>query len=421
MKFIRLIEMLLLACIVSMFIFPIEFTFLPRGLNTKMVLGVIGIIAYTFHSISIKETILSKTTIFSFILAVVFSVWCYFSMVANGTPDDSYATYFVSFGVWLGGAYAVCSFIKGFHGKLNLQLLVQYLAFVCVAQCILALVIDHNAAFKNLVDAYIWQGQDYLNQTGRLYGIGAALDTAGSRFAVVLSLIAHLISTDKKVTDKKWQIFISLVSFILITLIGNMIARTTIVGSAIGLLYMFICLGTTKRGILSARKVRFYTIFLSLVLAVVLYCVWKYNTDPTFRSDLRFAFEAFFNLFETGEFRTSSTDKLNTQMWIWPTTTRGWIIGTGWFGFYNYSTDIGYCRFVLYCGLVGLTLFSIFFLYNASIVWRRFKNFKLMAIILISLTFIIWIKVATDIFWIYALLFCLPDDDKSVPEAVTEE
>lgn len=410
MKFIRLIEMFLMTCIVSMFIFPLEFTFLPPGLNTKMVLGVVGIIAYLFRSISNKGTTLQRTTIVSFVIATVFSVWCYFTMVANSTSDDSYATYFISFSVWLGGAFAVCSLIKGLHGKMNLQLLVQYLVFVCVAQCILALVIDNSLPFKNLVDTYIRQGQNYLNQTGRLYGIGAALDTAGTRFAVVLTLLAHLISTDKAVTDKKGQLFIALLSFFFITLVGNMMARTTIIGSALGLVYMFFRLGTSRKGIISARKLRFYGIFLSILFVAVIFSIWRYNTDPTFRSDFRFAFEGFFNLFENGEFRTSSTDKLNAVMWIWPTNVRDWIIGTGWFGFFVYSTDIGYCRFVLYCGLVGLALFSAFFIYDASVVWRKFRDFKFMAFLLIAITFIIWIKVATDIFWIYALLFCLPDE-----------
>lgn len=413
--------MFLLTCIVSMFVFPIEFTFLPAGLNTKMILGVVGIIAYIFRSISLKETRLRKTTIISFVFAVIFSVWCFFSMVANGTPDDTYATYFISFAVWLGGAFAVCAFIKGLHGKLNLQLLVQYLVFVCVAQCILALVIDNSPSFKNLVDTYIQQGQGYLNRTGRLYGIGASLDTAGTRFAVVLALLAHLISTDNTVTDKKGQLFIALLSFFFITLIGNMMARTTIIGSALGLVYMFIRLGTSRKGILSARKLRFYGIFLSLLLVAVAFSIWRYNTDPVFRSNLRFAFEGFFNLFETGEFRTGSTDKLNAVMWIWPTNVRDWIIGTGWFGAFIYSTDIGYCRFVLYCGLVGLALFSAFFIYDASVVWRKFKDFKFTAFLLVAITFIIWIKVATDIFWIYALLFCLPDDNESAPEEIIEE
>lgn len=421
MKFIRLIEMFLLTCIVSMFVFPIEFTFLPTGLNTKMILGVVGIIAYIFHSINLKETRLRKTTIVSFVFAVIFSVWCFFSMVANGTPDNTYATYFVSFAVWLGGAFAVCAFIKGLHGKLTLPLLVQYLVFVCVGQCILALVIDNSPAFKNLVDTYIQQGQGYLDQTRRLYGIGAALDTAGTRFAVVLTLLAHLISTDNAVTDRKGQLFIALLSFFFITLIGNMIARTTIIGSTLGLVYLFIRLGTSRKGIISARKLRFYGIFLSILFAAVAFSVWRYNIDPVFRSNLRFAFEGFFNFFETGEFRTGSTDKLNAVMWVWPDNFRDWIIGTGWFGFFMYSTDIGYCRFVLYCGLVGLALFSAFFIYDASIVWRKFRDFKFMAFLLVAITFIIWIKVATDIFWIYALLFCLPDDDESVPEAVIEE
>lgn len=422
MKFLRLIQMFLLACIVSGFMFPIEFSFLPAGLNTKMILGVVGILAYLVKCIGEGAAYFRKTTIFSLILAIVFSVWCFFSMVSNGTPDDSYATYYQSFAVWLGGAFAVCSFIKGLHGKVNLQIVVQYLVFVCAAQCVLALLMDNYPGFKGFVNHYVQQGQSFFEDLGRLYGIGAALDPAGCRFAITLTLLSHYISTDKRVIDSKWQLFISISLFLLITLIGNMISRTTSAGAVIGLVYMLVHFGRTRRGFFNKRQVRFWGMFFSLLLVAVSISVWMYFTNPDFMKNIRFAFEAFFNYFETGEFRTSSTDKLNSQMWIWPSTTREWIIGSGWFGSFVYSTDIGYCRFILYCGLVGFIFFNLFFLYNASVVWRKFNDFTFMTFLLIVLMYVIWVKVATDIFWIYALMFCLPDDEpESEPELETEE
>ena len=123
-------------------------------------------------------------------------------------------------------------------------------------------------------------------------------------------------------------------------------------------------------------------------------------------SDLRFAFEGFFNWTETGEWSTASTDKLNNEMWIWPSDTRTWLIGSGLFESFVYSTDIGYCRFILYCGLLGFSIFSVFFIYNAYAFNRKFEDVSFLAFLLLVLTFVIWIKVATDIFQIYALLFC---------------
>ena len=419
MKLLRLITMFLLTCVVSMFMFPIGFSFLPSNLNTKMIIGVVGIIAYIWDSIRKREATFHKTTIFALLLSMVFSVWCYYSMVANGTPDDSYATYFMSFAVWLGGAYAVCALIRGFHGKINLPILVQYMVFVCVAQCVLALAIDNYPGFKNFVDTYVEQGHEYFNRVGRLYGIGAALDPAGCRFAIVMTLLAHLISTDERVTGSRWQLILSIGAFSVITIIGCMISRTAIVGTGLGLMYMFFWLAMPRRGVLSRRKLRFLGAFVFVVGIAVVISVWRYITNPQTMMNLRFAFEPFFNYFETGEFSSGSTDKLNAEMWIWPTTVREWVIGTGWFGFFHFSTDIGYCRFILYCGLIGITIFSLFFIYDATVVLRKFKDFKFASLLLIALTFIIWIKVATDIFWIYALLFCLPYENGE-PEADPE-
>lgn len=412
MKFFKLIILFLLAFTVSLYVFPIGFKFLPSQVNTKMILGVVGIFAYFLVSITRKSALFHNTTVTSLIISFIFSAWCFFVMIANGTPDDSYATYFMSFCVWLGAAYAVCSLLKKWHGRIDMAILVQYLAFACLVQCVSALLIDLNPRVEGFVNRYVEQGQDFVSDVNRLYGIGASLDSGGCRFAVVLILLAHMIATDKRVTDSRLQLTIALLSFFAITVLGNMIARVTTAGASLGLIYIFYRLGGSIYGILSRRKIRFYAVFLTLLGAAVAYVIYKYNSSPWFRDELRFGFEAFFNLFEQGVFRTGSTDKLNSTMWMWPTNFHDWMIGTGWFGNWVYGTDIGYCRFVLYCGLIGMVIFALFFVYNATVVVRKFRDTKFLAAMLLTLTFVIWIKVSTDIFWIYALLFCLPADPK---------
>lgn len=159
---------------------------------------------------------------------------------------------------------------------------------------------------------------------------------------------------------------------------------------------------------------RFYGILAGLLIAAIVISVSLYNSSPVFKEHLRFAFEGFFNWAETGDFSTDSTDKLNSVMWIWPEDTRSWIIGTGIFGHYVYATDIGYCRFTLYCGLPGLALFSIFFIFNHLSIQSKFRHSSFLSLCLIAITFIIWIKVSTDIFFIDALLFCLDDDTNTL-------
>ena len=181
----RLLAMLVVAMIVSGYYFPFTFTFLP-GVNTKMVLAVIGIGLVLYEGCRKRGITFSKELMGAVVLACLFSFVCLFSIDYNHTDDYSYVTYFATFFTWLGGAYAACAAIRLLHGKVTLKLLVSYLAFVCATQCILAILIDRIPVFRMLVDSYIDQGQEFYQEVGRLYGIGAALDPAGVRFTVCL-------------------------------------------------------------------------------------------------------------------------------------------------------------------------------------------------------------------------------------------
>lgn len=147
--------------------------------------------------------------------------------------------------------------------------------------------------------------------------------------------------------------------FFVIAVIGNMISRTTSVGLLLGIAYL-ICSTGIFRLIIRRSYFRLYSILGGMLITFIILGVYLYEHDPFFYRNIRFAFEAFFNWAETGELRTDSTDKLNTVMWIWPENLKGWLIGTGLFANFVYSTDIGYCRFILYCGLIGFGTFIAF-------------------------------------------------------------
>ena len=402
----RKLFIILLNCIVtSFFIFPVGLFFLPEQVNTKMIIALMGGIAFGIECLRKKELSISRPVLISAILAIIFSVWCYFSATVNGTDDTTYAKYWISFATWLAGAYGVCWLIRETEGRFSLDSLTFYLTLVCLAQCILAIVIDSNPAFQRLVDRIFIQGQDFFHEVHRLYGIGAALDVAGVRFSAVLILMAHQMSAYGKVLDNRNLSVFYFASYAFIFIIGSIIARTTWVGAAMGLVYMGATYSKVYKGTLSSRQAGFWLTFLGVILLAIIISAWLYNSSPIFRNNLRFAFEGFFNWVEHGSFRTDSTDKLNGNMWIWPSDTRTWAIGTGIFGDFAFGTDIGYCRFVLYVGLIGMSLFSLFFLYNGLSVARLFTNADYLALLLIVLNFVVWLKVATDIFFIFALLF----------------
>lgn len=396
-----------LVILVSFYLFPVSFYFLPEAINTKVMLAGFGVLAFIYDGMVRKVIAVPKSVLYSFILAIVFSLWCFYSVVSNATDDMTYANYWISFFTWTLGAYAIYFLIRQLTGSYSLDKITLYLAAVCFLQCILAEVIANYPGFQRLVDSVFVQGQDFYHEVKRMYGIGAALDPAGVRFSVVLVLMAHQMSSAGKAMESTALSLFYFVSFIVIVIIGSIIARTTWVGAGMGLAYMIVSYLRVDKGYISGKQLQFWSLFIGLTLLTVIISAILYRTSPDFRANLRFGFEGFFNWAETGVFRTDSTDKLNNVMWVWPTDARGWTIGYGLFENWVFSTDIGYCRFTLYCGLVGLVLFSLFFIYNGLALYSHFDRFSFLPLFLITLTFVIWMKVATDIFFIYALFYFL--------------
>ena len=401
----RYITLFFLGIIVSCYFFPIEFMFLPRGVNTKMMLAVIGGISIGFNILKTNELRCNKDVFGASVIAIIFSIVCFFSANYNQTGDYSYATYFFSFLTWITAAYAVCIFLRAYHKEVTFKLMTLYLTGVCTVQCILAIMIDRIPVFKSLVDSVVFQGQSFMDEIGRLYGIGAALDPAGTRFGIVLLMLSFLIFKDVEIQRKRNHVVLLILAFFIIAVIGNMIARTTSVGMMMGLIFMAYSMPVLKTYI-KVRILKLWSLLFIVVAIAVMVVAYLYNNDVQTYNLLRFGFEGFFNWIETGVWYTSSTDKLNTVMWVWPEDIKSWIIGTGLFGHYIFSTDIGYCRFILYCGIVGFSVFAMLFVYGSFVFADKFPNYRLFCLGLCLLSFFIWIKVSTDLFLIHALLYC---------------
>lgn len=408
---VRLLAMMLISTIVSGYYFSFSFKFLP-SVNTKMMLAGIGLALAIYQACHKHQVTFSKELMGAAGFAFVFSFICFIAADYNNTDDYSYATYFLSFFTWLAGGYTVCAVIRVFYKKITLRLLVNYLAFVCALQCALAILIDRIPAFQLFVNTFFLGGEFY-QSAGRLYGIGAALDPAGIRFAIVLLLITYILLEDESLRKDRKGMIAFIICFFLISVLGNMISRTTIVGTVMGFIYIIYSTGI-YRLVIPVRNIRFYFILTVLLILFVTIAVYFYYTDTSFHANIRFAFEGFFNWAEEGEWRTNSTDTLNNLMWIWPEDLKTWIIGSGKFGLFAYGTDIGYCRFILYCGLIGFSTFGLFFVYNAFVFADRFPSFRLISIGILVLSFIIWMKVATDIFLIYALFYSLDWEENSI-------
>ena len=407
-----LLKAIFIGIVFSGYYFPFEFTFLP-GVNTKMMLAVIGIVLFVLQWLRERNIGVNRVFVSVSAWAVVFSLFSLFSVTYNDTTDYTYASYIVKMWVWVSGAYAVLYLMRQVHGEISIKRVFHYMAWVCAVQAVLAIIIDNVPAVQDLVDTYILQDIEYLHKTRRLYGIGVFFDTAGIRFSCALLGLGYLFT--HKTSDKREMWY--WVLFLIIAILGNIVSRTTTVGVVIALLYIF-CKNFSLNIQLDSSKMRFYVnVFLLVGVAagITFYC---YHHFPAFKNNLQYGFEGFVNWYETGDWSTSSTNRLQNML-VLPDNLKTWLIGDGWFvnpddpnGFYKY-TDIGYLRFIFYCGSMGLCIFVLFFIYCTYVLIRRWRENTFLFLLFFLLELIVWVKISTDIFVVYAMFLLL---DKYEPK-----
>ena len=413
------LKILLTGMAVSLFYFPITFTFFPVS-NTKNLMAAVGLVCVLFFLVRKQEFSFPRELVVLLLLSSFVSIVSLFSITYNQTPDTSYVEYIRAATIWLSGAFAICMFIYLTHGRVDVPLLVNYLMAVCIFQCVMTMLIHYIPAVQVFVDTYVSQGQGLLQRMDRLYGVGASLDVGGSRFAAVLIAIAYMMEESKEKNGNTPKMLLVL-AFCIITVIGNMIARTTIVGTIIGLAYVALM---EMRRMGWKNPDDFHSSWLSWIAILVILIptgVTLYNTSPDFHDQMRFGFEGFFSLFEKGEWEVRSNTTLE-KMVVWPEELRTWVIGDGYLenqrndrnyigdattaGYYM-GTDIGYLRFLFYFGIIGLLAISAVMVYAGIIGCKAFPDHILLFVMGIVANFVVWLKVATDLFPVLSLFACL--------------
>lgn len=422
---IRILLFLPAVIVIGFFYFPLQLRGIP--MNTKTILAGLGVLFICVEFFKGKGGVIRKDLLVLSVFAIIMSFICYLAITLNNTSDNTYVTYIISMWVWLSAAYAAIYIVRGMYGKLTLQFLCDLLIAACLIQCVSALVIDMSVTVHDFVDRFV--DHRWTESVNRFYGISCELDTAGIHFAVMLVMIAYFLgSSSEKMSD--WKIGFYWLSFIVITVIGNMIARTTLAGTGLGLAYLAWKTGVCQLRISGSQKrvLKIFALIMVISLPVIIY---YYNTNDRIYENIRFGFEGFFSLVEKGGWDVSSNNKLKTMV-VFPENLKTWVIGDGYMinpkfdpyyigpitkGYYM-DTDIGYLRFIFYCGLPGLIVFSLFILKAGEVCAWRLPKYRVMVYVLVLLNFIVWMKVSTDLFFIFALLYSVDavwEDEDDVP------
>lgn len=398
--------------ITSLCLFPVSLRILPTA-NSKMIMAVIGLFILAYNAYNYYATI-SRTLCGLSIWAALLSLSCLTSVIVNNSTDYSFATYIVTMWVWFAAGYVVCVCIKYIHGYIDISLVSNYVIAVCVLQCISAVLIDSVPAMGNFVNTY-WTFGDLPVKYERLYGFGASFDVAGIRFSCALILNANMIV---KRSCQGYTTWLYWLTFLILLIIGNMIARTTLVGVCLSLLYIFVYLLYSKDKNINVKWT--FAQLAILCICAILICVSLYHTNEGFQHHIRFAFEMFFNYFERGVFETGSTNTLLEMYSQVPETFKTWIIGDGYLlsptnidpyyvgdapdSEYYMGTDVGYFRLIFYFGLSGLCIYICMLLYATLEGIRKFPQDSLIFVFIFIVNMVVWFKVGTDVFVFYAIL-----------------
>lgn len=424
---IRTIQIVFAIILTSFYLFPFEFTFLP-GVNTKMAMAGVGLVVLGFQLGRARNSIFSKDMVTISAYAMLVSLTSFIAVTFNETRDYTYVSYIISMWVWLSAAYVAVKYMRTVHGYISVELVCNYLIAVCVFQCISALIIDTFPVVKNFALTYISDlgttQIELMKETGRLFGFGAALDPAGSRFAAVLTIIVFM-ATRLASTNRNKYLVGYILAFIFIAIVGNMIARTTTVGVIIALAFLLYSIGLHRMAI-SKSTGQIILWFVGLLVVAVPLLTILYHTNEQFHDNIRFAFEGFFSLAEKGRWEVGSNEILQNMI-VFPDNPKTWIVGDGYFfdptyvdqyytgeyfnGGYYMGTDIGYLRFIFYSGLIGLAAMALFIWKAGRISMLKFKDQQTLFWLLLAVNYVVWFKVSTDIFLALALFLVIDKEE----------
>ena len=386
-----------------------------------------GLILFLINITREKTQTIDRGFIIISLWALSVSLISTVSMIINETPDDSYQGYLISMWVWLGAAYFSVQCIKQIDGYISIERVIWIFIGVAVFQCLSGLLMYKYSPLEDLFKHYI-QGEKYMGVevgTTRLHGIGCALDVGGARLGAILITIAFMIIQYLKHNASLWIIVLLIISFMFITICGNMMGRTLTIGASLAIAYIAFNLFISKK-LSSTTILNFCFLTGGILLGGVMLCIALYNIDSSTKELFRFGFEGFFNYVENGTFETHSTNLLSKGM-IFPDNLHTWLIGDGYmasgandpyyigpedYGFYM-NTDSGYSRFLFYFGLIGLSIFIGFFFNVTSVCCKKFPKAKFMFLLLLLLNLLVWIKVSSDIFMMFAPFLCITQNEET--------
>ena len=225
------------------YLYSVPLSFIPLHVGSRVVLAVAGFFILIFHlakQAGIRKDILIKKDIL--IYAGIFALLIFFSLTAiflNGTKDLEFVTYPVSLSLILLAAYFIHFIVKKTNRIVTYETIMNLIVTAVLIQVLLALFSFLSPAVSNFLLSIqsineLEASKIQETMTLRLVGFGSTFFGAGLINGFALMTIAVLV---KKPGISYYRIFLLSLAFLIIFVLGMMMARTTIIGFVLAIVY----------------------------------------------------------------------------------------------------------------------------------------------------------------------------------------
>jgi len=361
------------------YIYAVRFVFLP--VSTRVLFGIIGFIILAIEVLQYKVKLkLNKQLLYFLVLLFLIPFIALISIGINQTSDIEFVKYPISILTILFASYFVAKVLSKFYRKLEFQNVSLLIINIILIQSIIAFMMylipelrDFLLRIQNLSPddkeriSYFFEF--------RIIGFGTMFFGAGviSGFGLItIGALIRLYSINSK------QLMILSIKFLIILVVGMIMARTTLIGGLLGLMMIF--MPKAFKATISMFKKRIFFVSVIVVVPSILVTILYFlvpKVGEILKPVFNFAFEIFINYFEGGKLESESTNQLK-NMYIFPNSIATWIIGDGFWanpsgsGYYMH-TDVGYLRLIYYFGLIGLFNYLLMQFFAIRAVFKKYN------------------------------------------------
>ncbi len=323
----------------------------------------------TAYKVRLSEVLSYKYTGGLFLGYIILLLSSFSYPILLSTYDFSlFNSHLLTFFIVLNGVFLYAYVSSNNHSSDYSTYLIRLIVIVFVIQSLIQIAAFVSPGVKNFI--HLFQKEDV--STKDYGGIRALALTGNPFFAlaagygfVFIYFIRSLLINNVFFTARNTIVFVLL-------LIGSFYAgRTAFTGVVLGLIYYFVSVGNLGKRLMNLIK-------LIVLLSSIILLIYNFLLPPNIRlivekDLLPYTFEFYYTYMETGEFSTSSSDKLNEM--YFPVEYETLLLGDGRYtgddGSYYMHTDAGYMRYLLFYGLFG-SIFIMFLMFRVYF-FRVFK------------------------------------------------